>query len=411
MAIKKIRISNFKSFKNLEIELGEFNVVIGANASGKSNFVEIFKFLRNITNEGLENAISREGGVDYLKNINIGCSENFLVEIVCLPEGAFGHIPIIAEPIYGELYDMIYKFIIRFKKGKGRFEIEEEFINKCKLSFKEETINQVDAVYSNVNGEAQFDLKNLSNEVSEETRRHICSFFSASSIKNIPPETTLLSNPCFTIGFLKKIFSDISIYDFDPKLPKRAIPMTGKVELEEDGSNLALVLKNVIEDKDRKRKFDNFIKYLLPFVEDLEIERFADRSLFFKLRENYFKDQYLPAFLLSDGTINVTALIIALYFEKRVLTIIEEPERNIHPSLISKVIEMMKDASQGKQVIVTTHNPEIVKHAGLENILLVSRDTEGFSVISRPHEKETVRTFLQNELGIEDLYVQNLLEL
>jgi predicted ATP-dependent endonuclease of OLD family len=70
----------------------------------------------------------------------------------------------------------------------------------------------------------------------------------------------------------------------------------------------------------------------------------------------------------------------------------------------------MKDASIKKQIIVTTHNPEMVKNADLENILLVSRDKDGFSTISRPAEKEEVKTFLKNEIGIEDLYVQNLLE-
>jgi predicted ATPase len=119
----------------------------------------------------------------------------------------------------------------------------------------------------------------------------------------------------------------------------------------------------------------------------------------------------LPASLISDGTINITALIIALFFEKKPLTIIEEPERNIHPYLISKVVEMMKDASNNIQILVSTHNPEIVKLADLENLLLISRDKEGFSVISRPSEKENVKTFLKNEIGIEELYIQNLLEL
>jgi predicted ATPase len=200
-----------------------------------------------------------------------------------------------------------------------------------------------------------------------------------------------------------------SIYDFDPKLPKKATPITWKAVLEEDGSNLAIVLKNILENKNKERKFSNLVKDLLPFVDDLDVEKFADKSLLFKLREIYTKKQYLPSPLISDGTINITALIIALYFDKKPLTIIEEPERNIHPSLISKVIGMMKDVSQKKQIIVTTHNPEMVKHAGLENILLISRNKEGFSVISRPHEKEIVKTFLRNELGIEELYVQNLL--
>ena len=46
MAIKQIQINNFKNFDALKINLNNFNVLIGANASGKSNFVQIFKFLR-----------------------------------------------------------------------------------------------------------------------------------------------------------------------------------------------------------------------------------------------------------------------------------------------------------------------------------------------------------------------------
>jgi predicted ATPase len=71
---------------------------------------------------------------------------------------------------------------------------------------------------------------------------------------------------------------------------------------------------------------------------------------------------------------------------------------------------MMEDASENKQIIVTTHNPEMVKHAELENILLVSRDESGFSSICNPSEKEDVRIFLKNGLRVEDLYVDSLLE-
>lgn len=112
---------------------------------------------------------------------------------------------------------------------------------------------------------------------------------------------------------------------------------------------------------------------------------------------------------MSDGTINIIALVIALYFDKAALAIIEEPERNIHPHLISRVVEMMKEASQNKQIIVTTHNPEIVKYADLKDIILISRQDDGFSCVSRPADLETVKAFLENEIGIEELYVQNLL--
>lgn len=414
MAINKIRISNFKSFKDLELELGNFNVLIGANASGKSNFIQIFKFLRDIASHGLNNAISMQGSIEYLRNINIGSSENFSMEVISDQKAGFG-LRANGKDIGIKIYEIVYKFTMKFKKKGIGFEIyEDKLTQKCdfvrlekqkrKIEEKEE-IGHGEITFSNVNGKVKVGL-NLPDGVPIKEKDILPPFFREG---RLPPEILLLQTLLF-IPPLESIFINISIYDFDPKLPKKAVPITGKSDLEEDGGNLSIVLKNIIEDKDKERKFSNLVKDLLPFVEKLDVEKFADKSLLFKLQENYFQNQYLPASLISDGTINITALIIALYFEKKPLTIIEEPERNIHPYLISKVVNMMKDASQNKQIIVTTHNPEVVRCASLENLLLVSRDKEGFSIISKPGEKEMVRTFLQNEMGIEELYVQNLME-
>ncbi|RLC51399.1 MAG: ATPase, partial [Candidatus Cloacimonadota bacterium] len=82
MSIKKLIVSNFKSFNEMEIELNNFNVLIGANASGKSNFVHIFEFLRDIVNFGLINAISMQGGIEYLKNMNIKHSKNLIIKLI-----------------------------------------------------------------------------------------------------------------------------------------------------------------------------------------------------------------------------------------------------------------------------------------------------------------------------------------
>ena len=168
------------------------------------------------------------------------------------------------------------------------------------------------------------------------------------------------------------------------------------------------MVKKILENEESRKKFFNLVKDLLPFVESLDIEKLVDKSLLFKIRENYFED-YIPAPLISDGTINIIALVLVLYFEKKRVVIIEEPERNIHPYLVSKIVDMMKDASRQKQIIITTHNPEFVKYAGLENLLFVFRDEKGFSRIERPANKKEVEVFLKNEIGIDELYVQNLL--
>ena len=72
MAITKLTVENFKSFDKLEVELRPFNIVVGSNASGKSNFLDVFRFLRDIEATSLEDAIGiRGGGADALRNFNL----------------------------------------------------------------------------------------------------------------------------------------------------------------------------------------------------------------------------------------------------------------------------------------------------------------------------------------------------
>ena len=74
-------------------------------------------------------------------------------------------------------------------------------------------------------------------------------------------------------------------------------------------------------------------------------------------------------------------------------------------------MQMMNEVTDTTQVIVTTHNPELLRHANLEDILLVTRNSDGNSEVTRPADSEVVRQFLQSELGVEDLFAQNLLSL
>ena len=169
------------------------------------------------------------------------------------------------------------------------------------------------------------------------------------------------------------------------------------------------MLRNLLQDSKDRTTFVRLLQNALPFIEDLKVERFSDKSLLVAVKEHFPARDFLPASFLSDGTIHLAALILALYFHDAAITIIEEPERNIHPHLISKVARMLADASSQKQVIVTTHNPELVKHADLADLLLVTRDEKGFSHVTRPAESAELKVFLENDLGVDELYVQNLL--
>lgn len=104
------------------------------------------------------------------------------------------------------------------------------------------------------------------------------------------------------------------------------------------------------------------------------------------------------------------ALIIALYFEKSSgIMIIEEPERNLHPQLMSKIVEMAREMSAEKQIIITTHNPEFVKYAELDSILFAKRTSDGFTKINKPQDSSMVNTFINEDLGVDELFISGLL--
>jgi predicted ATPase len=415
MLIKRIQISNFKSFKDLDIKLGAFNVVVGANASGKSNFIQIFRFIRDIANLGLENAISLQGS-EYLSNIGVQFPQVLSLKLKIVPEPELEFGLRLDESVIAKIHEADYQFALKFEGKRSGFEIERDSLtynvgydhfakSKKKILKEMDIIGTGSIVIRNDNSKPKIQLRRPKNIKIKAT-----DVFPPLMRGKMQPKTLLLQTPFFFFPPVERTLSEIAIYDFDPKLSKKAVPVAGKSELEEDGSNLSLVLKSIVENTDKKRKLSNLIKDLLPFVDDLATDKFADRSLLFKLRESYFPHVYFPASFISDGTVNISALLIALYFEEKGLCIIEEPERNLHPHLISKVMDMMKDASKNKQIIITTHNPEVVKHTDIENILLVSRDKEGFSTISRPSKKKEVRIFLKNQMGLDELYIQNLLE-
>jgi AAA15 family ATPase/GTPase len=382
--------------------------------------VQIFKFIKDISQHGLDNAISMQGGVEYFRNINLKDLDIFSIKISC---SDINGVAIKLDTnnkgknIGLKEAGFTYQFKLGFMKNKN-FKIVEDKLERDIEIWELEKANK------------RFEEKNklgIGKEVIKIGKGHLSYNFSCpddlslveddftkllSGFKRVkfPQRMLLLETPFFNLyRSFGKVFDDISIYDFDTKIPKRAVPITGKTELEEDGSNLSIVLKNIIDHKENKRKFSNLIKDILPFVNMVDVQKFDDKSMLFKLKETYL-DRYLPASLLSDGTINIVALIVALYFEKKSIIILEEPERNIHPALISKLMSMVKDASRNRQIIITTHNPEIVKYTNSHHLLLMSRDKDGFSRLSKPIENEEVKEFLSAEMGIEQLYVENMLD-
>lgn len=421
MKIRHVEVSNYKSFHDISIDLGKLNIFIGGNASGKSNFVGIFEFIRNIINHGVDNAISMEGGTEYLRNLEIGSSENLRLLFVYDPEVRFVDHVEKSRSIGVKYLEAEYEFALRFhKRGKGfsiekdRFCVQYEFVELQKDEDREyHEVHEIGRGFIEIEvkkGKLKF-KRELPSEITLDTLRIFPGL--ATSKISLPARTLFLETPFFVLFHqYERPVDSIAIYDFDPRLPKKAVSITGRTELEEDGSNLSFVLKRISDNADDKRKFINLLGDMLPFVDNMKVTKFADRSLLFMIHERYHDaSTFLPATFVSDGTIQLACIIVASYFEDKDFLIIEEPERNIHPHLISRLVGLFDDVANRKQVTLTTHNPEIVRNSDLGNLILVSRDQNGFSTIVRPRDKSHVQGFLAADMGVDDLYIQDLLGL
>ena len=419
MTISKIRIANFKSFADQTVELNDFNLLVGANASGKSNFVQAFKFLSDIATLGLEDAISLQGGVEYLRNYGVAKSEPLSFQITIQDEShkvdrsvdigkrfdaKKAHPLTIRTP--QEIESLEYEFSLRFQKEGSGYSVERDKMTLNYAQVNPTKVRESGSDYAKIIAENSSGKLKVRSTVPK--MEHLSSFGG----EQIAERTLLFETSILHLfaGTYMDWFKEIGIYNIDPRKAKGVIPIAGRSELETDGSNLAVVLKKLLSDEDTSQSIRNLCQYNLPYLKDLGVEQLADRFISIKVQETFADGKELPAFLISDGTANIIALVVALYFQKQKrFAIFEEPERHLHPKVFSGLMELFKEVSERRQILVTTHNPEVVKYAGIENILLVNRDKNGYSLITKPADSEHVRTFLEHDLGVEDLFVDNLL--
>ncbi len=396
--IKKVRAINFKSFESIDIALSDLNVIVGQNSAGKSNFVSIFQFLRDIATVGLGNAISLQGGIEYLLNFKNSSEGHVEIEIqLDSKQGISVNRP---QPL--RLSDLSYKLqLYPFKKKKGIQKYIEEVSLKTSVAKGDASETGI-VKFLSENGK-------IRSEGDEEIMKQILPFSSSFSRSFNKDMGSLMQLPPLSFFLGLGIGTLIQVYDFDPKLSKKAIPITGKAELEPDGSNTALVLRKMLAKPDERKKFIHYLKVCLPFVKDVSIENQVDKSFIFKMLETYNSKTDIPAPLISDGTIEIVSIIYSLFFERNQLIVMEEPERNIHPRLISSLMNLIKEASQAKQIIITTHSPEMIKYVDLENLYIIDRDENGASKVSRAANSDEIKAFLKEKIGIDELFVDGIL--
>ena len=173
----------------------------------------------------------------------------------------------------------------------------------------------------------------------------------------------------------------------------------------EDASNLALVLNDLQNQPEAFRKIIDNLKRFYPRVENI-ITRVQGGTV-----QIYFQEEGLtrtvPATRLSDGTLRYLCLLVILcHPTPPPLICIEEPELGMHPDIIGVIGELLIEASERTQIIVTTHSATLVSQIGEtmpEAVVVCDYDSNGTQM--QRLEKDQMELWL-DEYSLGDLWTK-----
>lgn len=374
MFLKSLRVDSLLSFApgTLPIDLSPLNVLIGPNASGKSNLIEAIELLR-ATPMGFASAIRDGGGVrEWLWK---GDSPKTAMLDARLCRG-------------GKKSDLRYQ--LEFTAAGDRVEVTDEAleeVDKHKSGAKD--------VYFYYRFQKGHPVLNIASDEGKRVERKLrrdslvpdASVLSQRKEPDLYPELAWVANSFSRI----QTFREWSFGRY--AAVRQPQPATSPAEvLLPDASNLGLIL-NQIEHSSAAKKFHEILKRFLPRFERVSTLTQGGTIQFFLHEDNLKKP--VPATRLSDGTIRFLAMsAVLLQSSPPPLVCIEEPELGLHPDALSIVADLLIDASKRTQLIVTTHSDVLLSYLSLEpESVLVCENIGGTQV--RRLKAEDMRDWLE----------------
>ena len=374
LRITRIRAKNFRSIRDLDMELGELTVLVGPNASGKSNTLDVIRFIRDAIARGLDFAISQRSGMWVIQHrlncdVEIGFTATFRDLTLdynfvltsdpngnCLVKREYGSYELDTDS--GRIvFDIQDGQVIEPKTVSAYLRGVYASASRSPMPLPLEDL-QFFKYYSNVayasfarNAEAQFSIEGLHRNLLE----------------------------------LQQVLSGLGFYRVSPETFRGLGKKSGPSLLDEYGLNLASVLwgmrrnNGTAEDSEELttegfRELRDALKHLMPGITDVKSESVGEYLVLQFKHSNIVpgQDQWFNSAQESDGTLRILALLTAIYqLGKPPLLGIEEPETAVHPGVLAALAEILEEASLRQQVVITTHSPDFIDRFPIECIRAV----------------------------------------
>ena len=347
--IKSVRMVNFKNFADETLRLGPFTVIVGANASGKSNIRDAFRFLHGI---GRGYTLAEILGGKYgpggqLEWMGIRGAPNEIVRFGAFPS----HVPLPSWFSVNAELDLV--------ESKSSYDIEVMFNPNSPDGFtvsKEELKTDLSTVYNTTNnrdpalwldigdGQRQAGFSRSQPALSQIYRNY----------KELWYQYIAENGLCRDLETMR--FLELSPDRMhQPSLPGAAV-------LGDRGENLPSVLESICADSQRERTLMSWLQELTPMdVKDFDFPRDPSGRVHLHIVER--NGRKVSAYSASDGTLRFLGILAALLNSNEGgLYFFEEIDSGIHPNRLWLLLDLIEQqTAKGKiQVVTTTHSPALL---------------------------------------------------
>ncbi len=339
--IESIRLDRILSFGPNEeaFELEPLNVLIGPNASGKSNLIEALSVLHAAPRD--LQVPTREGG---------GVRE-------WMWKGDVGYWVATIEVELKQFITPI-RYRLSFREFRGQFSLQHEELEAEGLLRNPDDLPVALYSYRHSNGQPMISAISENSDTLSRPRRQF-------NLEDVKPNQSILSqvrdpNAYPELSYLSVVFEGMSFYrewNFGRLAPARKPQGTDLQQdhLLEDASNLALVLNEMMNRPGLKNELLERMRVFYPYIDDIHTRLIGGTVQVFFHEKGL--SQAIPATRLSDGSLQYLCLLaVLLHPHPPTVICIEEPESGLHPDIIPEVGKLLVEASKRSQIFVTTHS-------------------------------------------------------
>jgi len=387
--ITRLRIQNYKSFRDLDLRLTELNVLVGPNMSGKSNLIDVLRFLGQLLNPSpgatLQNPLNERNGLGEI--VWKGADNNVIGFAV---EGT--------AVFSGETITFDYEFEIAGNPyGFG--------------SIRRESL-QIDGIQG-----ARVLIATDQNAARILTRGN------GQEISRLQDPNYLglqYALPDWEAAAVRATIASARFYNLVPPMMKQLNPSTAADFLTEGGENLSSWLMTLqTRHQDAFQRIRSAAQDALPSLLDLFTFPTQQSTVYLTSREKHLlRPTRLPE--MSDGELVFLALVSLILCPPELSTslyCIEEPENHLHPRLIDLLLELLRQVRSGlevraadrPQIIVTTHSPYVIDKCQIDELILFQKEG-GESKCIRPSDRSELKELLKDKsITLGDLYFSGAL--